>query len=162
MRKFAALAFLLGLAFSANAAFADPVPVNPMDPTVIINKTDPPMFISFSKDTKTDPLTINLVDGILPMTTYKWEGGSPLTTFYVALSDSLPFEPFDCSSNIFKKCEFISTVGTPLSNDVEFEFFGGGSISPQESFTVAVATPEPGTIVLLATGVLLIGLGRRW
>jgi hypothetical protein len=50
-------------------------------------------------------------------------------------------------------------VGTTLSNDVEFEFFGGGSLPVGGTFTVQVTpTPEPNTLLMLfVDGLALVG-----
>lgn len=151
---------LIAIVLVVPAQFAS---ASPVDPTVIINRVSIGDAITFSSNSITNPLVIMLnSQGLLPSTDLDYTGPAQQNLF-IALAGSLPFEAFDCGkSNVFTGgCKFISTVGTTFSNDVEIEFLG-----PLEPgfFTIEVdATPEPGTIVLLLTGgVLLIGLGRRW
>ncbi|HEV2420280.1 MAG TPA: PEP-CTERM sorting domain-containing protein [Candidatus Acidoferrales bacterium] len=155
------LRYLLLVAFAliVPAQFAN---ASPVDPTIIVNRLVGGDALTFSSNSITNPLVITLnSQGLLPTEDLDYTG--PATTnLFIALADSLPFEAFDCGpSNIFTGCKFISTVGTPFSNDVEIELLG--PLDPGYFSIEVTATPEPGTIVLLLTGgVLLVGLGRRW
>lgn len=166
MKTLYALIIGLGLIFSANVARAD---ASPVDPTVIINGVDPSCSTSgvtcFATNSISNPIVMGLdSNGLLAPITFVYNGNSTLTELFVAFSDSLPFESFTCASNIFTSCGFVSTVGTPLSNDVEL-FFKGGELTSGEGFSVQVSpTPEPSAALLLLTGMLPIMIfGRnRW
>jgi hypothetical protein len=148
------LLFAMALIIPAGYANAGPI-----DPSVIINKCHSCDAISFTKNSVSNPIVLDLVNGVLPPITYEWEGKSPLTVLYVALADPLPYEVFTCASDIFKKCEFVSTVGTVLNSDDEFEFYDG-SLAVGGTFTAQVApAPEPSTMLMLfIDGLALIGL----
>jgi len=150
---------LIAIALIVPAGVANATPTG--DPSVIINRVSTGDAITFSSNSLTNPLVITLNShGLLPTEDLDYTG-SAQNNFFIALAGSLPFEQFSCQSNVFTGCDFISTVNTQFSNDVELEFLG--PLNPG-MFTIEVtSTPEPGTIVLLLTGgVLLIGLGRRW
>ncbi|HKF52854.1 MAG TPA: PEP-CTERM sorting domain-containing protein [Candidatus Acidoferrales bacterium] len=151
---------LVAFALVVPAQFAS---ASPVDPTVIINKILGGDAITFSTNSVTNPLVITLnSQGLLPQEDLDYTGTKTLTNFSIALADSLPFEEFDCQSNVFTGCKFVSTVGTPFSNDVEIEFLG--PLTPGLFSIEVTPTPEPGTIVLLLTGGVLLaglGLGRR-
>ena len=145
----------LGLLLSAGVAFAGPV-----DPTVIINKKDPSTVTTFSSNSVTDPLVINLVDGLASLEGFEYTGTKTLTELFIQLDGALTDEQFACVSNIFTGCGAFSTG----SGDEVGLIFSDGKITSGEEFTVAVtATPEPAPIVLVLTGgLLLAGLARRW
>jgi hypothetical protein len=146
----------LGLFLSASAAFAGPV-----DPTVIINKKDPSTVTTFSSNSVTDPLVINLVDGLASLEGFEYTGTKTLTELFIQLDGALTDEQFACVSNIFTGCGAFSTG----SGDEVGLIFSDGKITSGEEFTVAVtsSTPEPAPIVLVLTGgLLLAGLSRRW
>jgi hypothetical protein len=153
------LLFALVLIIPAGYANAGPI-----DPSVIINKCKSCDAISFTMDTKSMPLIVTLINGQLPFTPYQWEGQSPLTTFYIALADPQQGELLTCSSNIFKMCGTIVNIpGTPLGNDVEYEFYDlystNSPIVTGETFSAQVTSPEPSTgSMLFIDGMVLIGL----
>ena len=154
---------LIAIALVIPAQFASATPV---DPTIIVNKLVGGDAITFSSNGsgapgQADPLVITLnSQGLLPTEDLDYTGPAQ-QNLYIALADSHPFEAFDCGpSNVFTGCKFLSTVGTAFSNDVEIELLG--PLTPGFFSIEVTATPEPGTIVLLATGgLLLIGLGRK-
>lgn len=157
MKFLLAIAAAIGILIPAGFATADPVP---FDPTVVVNSTDPTCgvdVICFSANSVSSPIIVALVNGVLPAIQFKYTGTTPLTELFIALSDSLPFEEFGCTSNIFSSCDFISTVNTPLSADVELQFFNG-TLDPGAGFTVAVVVPEPSSIVLMLTGFFSLAL----
>ncbi|HKV28859.1 MAG TPA: PEP-CTERM sorting domain-containing protein [Candidatus Acidoferrales bacterium] len=164
--KFALLvAVVVALLIPVGFANADP---SLADPTVIINKSlDPPcnaVACFDNTNSKANPLIVALVNGLLPPTSFDYTGPGPLTSFFIAFSGALPFEPFTCSSDIFQSCGFVNTVNTPFSQDVEL-FFTNGTLNPGDGITAQVAaTPEPGTIALLLTGCLPLFLlaRKRW
>ncbi|MGH9864266.1 MAG: PEP-CTERM sorting domain-containing protein [Candidatus Acidiferrales bacterium] len=165
-----ALLIALALMFSAGLAKAGPV-----DPTVIID--DPPtppncqQVTCFSGNT----IVLDLLNGFLPKTGFAYTGSSTLTTLFVVLDDVLPGEVFTCSSNIFLgPCKIGNTQGAndddqgqEIDDDedsIEISFTGG-SLKTNDGITAQVSpTPEPGTMVLLLSGVLpLFLIGRkRW
>jgi hypothetical protein len=155
MKKLAALAFLLGLAFSTNAALGDPLPV---DPTVIINKTHDPTEM-FSTNSEADPLVITLnSQGVFPPVSFEYTGKTDLAELWIELDGPFLGEVFACHSNIFLVCDPYYA-----GSDSQGLFLKDGVITPQEDLTVQVATPEPTTLtLLLVSGVFLIGLGRKW
>lgn len=154
------LRYLLFVAF-ALLALSQFASASPVDPTIIVNKLTGGDALTFSSNSISSPLVIALSSqGLLPTEDLDYTGPAQQNLF-IALAGSLPFEAFDCGpSNVFTGCKFISTVGTNFSNDVEIELLG--PLTPGFFSIEVTATPEPGTIVLLLTGgVLLIGLGRR-
>jgi hypothetical protein len=155
LKLFGVLLAGLGLLLSAGAAFAGPV-----DPTVIINKKDPSTVTTFSSNTVTDPLVINLVDGLASLEGFEYTGKTTLSKLFVQLDGALTDEQFACESTIFTGCGAFSTG----SGDEVGLIFSDGKITSGEEFTVEVtSTPEPAPIVLLLTGgLLLAGLSRRW
>ncbi len=150
-------ALLIALACLVAAPFAQ---ASPVDPSIILNKKGGDATV-FSKNSVTDPLVITLnSQGLLP-TEYLDYTGPTQQNLYIALAGSLPFEQFDCVSNIFTGFDAVSTVGTPFSDDVELEFLGTLQAG---TYSIEIAsTPEPATIFLLLTGgAMLIGFGRKW
>jgi hypothetical protein len=153
------------------AGFANADPVG--DPSVIINRSpsDATPFtgsfnVTLGSDGGADVTFVNALS-------------VDITGLVVQFEVPLPTGVNTCSSTIFATCgvqdiSFNTKTGF-LTED--FVFGGGGSISPGEEFsfaaagfvganpnvTISLPTPEPGTIVLLLTGgLLMIGLGRRW
>jgi hypothetical protein len=146
---------LFALALTIPAGF---VHANPVDPSVIINKTSSDAT-TFSMNSVNDPLVIMLnSQGLASLQSFEYIGTAPLTKLFVELDGTLPLEQFDCVSNIFTEC---GSFSTGVGDEVGL-IFEDGTLSQNEMFTVEVATPEPGTMVLLLTGALpLIGFGRR-
>lgn len=151
-------ALLVAAALIIPAGFANADPVG-NDPSVIINHSSTDATI-FSKNSVTDPLVITLnSQGLAPVESFEYIGTKSLNKLYVQLDGALQLEQFDCVSNIFSGC---GSFNTGNNNDVGL-IFEDGTLSHDETFTVAVATPEPGTIALVLTGgALLMGFGRRW
>lgn len=147
--------WLFALVLVIPAGFANATPV---DPSVIINRT-PLDATTFSVNSVTHPLVIMLnAQGMASLQSFEYTGTNPLTKLFVELDGALPLEQFDCISDIFTGC---GSFNTGVSDEVGL-IFKDGTLSHNEMFTVAVATPEPSTIILLLTGGLpLIGLGRR-
>jgi hypothetical protein len=148
---------LIAVALIIPAGFASATPV---DPSVIING-GPKDATTFSMNSVTDPLVITLnAEGLAAIESFEYTGAKTLTKLYVQLDGALPLEEFDCVSDIFTGC---GGFNTGVSDD-EGLIFEDGKLYHDELFTAEVAAaPEPGTVVLVLTGsLLLIGLGRRW
>lgn len=154
MKKIHGLIVGLGIVLAASATFASPAPV---DPSVIINKTGPGDLVTFSSNSVTDPLVIDLVNGLAPLQTFEYTGSGTLTVLYVALDNALPEEVFTCQSNIFTGCEGAFNAG---QNNVGL-IFGPGSLTSAEYFTAEVSAPEPRSWMLLLCSMLgLLFVGR--
>lgn len=157
---------LIAVALMIPAGFASATPAG--DPSVIINRS---------------PLDATPFTGMFDVALSQ---GSANVIFENALNVDITgltvqfMVPFPtgvntCSSDIFSSCgvSFVSLAGKFVTEDF---VFSGGSISPDQMFSFAAdgfiganpnvvisSTPEPGTIVLLLTGgLLLIGFGRKW
>lgn len=157
---------LIAVALIIPAGFASATPV---DPSVIINGS-PKDATPF-----TGMFDVTLVGGAANVT-FQNALDVDITQLTVQFKVPFPTGVNTCSSDIFSSCgvSFISVMGKFVTED--FVFGGGGSISPGEMFSfsadgfiganpnvVVSSTPEPGTIVLLLTGgLLLIGFGRKW
>lgn len=149
---------LIAIAVIIPAQFAS---ASSADPTVIVNRCNDCDAVMFSSNSALDPLVVTLnSQGLFPSETFEYTGTKTLTELFVELVGATTGEQFFCKSDIFTgPC---GSFVTGLS-DADGLIFTGGSLTHDELFTLEVATPEPGTIVLLLTGgVLLIGLGRRW
>jgi hypothetical protein len=159
---------LFALALLIPAGF---VHANPVDPSVIINKTslDATAFtglfdVTLGADGGADVTFINALS-------------FDITTLTIQFQVPLPTGVNTCSSDIFSTCGVEALSFNSQTNLLTEDFvFSGGTITPGELFSFSAAgftganpnvvvsstTPEPGTIVLLLTGALpLIGLGRR-
>lgn len=151
MRKIYAVVVSLASLLLANVAFAN------SDPSVIINTTtDPTMIIT--ANSASDPLVLNLVNGVSPAISFEYVGPtatSTLTELFVQLDNAQPLEQFFCQSNIFTgSC---GSFNTGISDDVGL-IFTGGTITSGEDFYAQV--PEPGSWILLLCSLLaLMALG---
>jgi hypothetical protein len=150
------------------AGFASATPV---DPSVIINRS---------------PLDATPFTGMFDVTL---SGGGANVVFKNALSVDitqltvqfmvpLPTGLNTCTSDIFSSCGVEDLSYNSVTELLTEDFvFSGGSISRGQMFSFSAmgftganpnvvmssSTPEPGTIVLLLSGgVLLIGFGRKW
>lgn len=149
--------------------FANATPAG--DPSVIINRSpaDATPFSGFFSVTLDDDGGANVI--------FQNALNIDITQLTVQFEVPFPTGVNTCSSDIFSSCgvQFVS-INDQTDLLTEDFVFSGGSITPDEMFSFAAAgfvganpnvdisssTPEPGTIVLLLTGgVLLIGLGRR-
>lgn len=156
------LLFAIVLLIPAGLTYA-----NPVDPSVIINRGGDPT--SFSTNSITDPLVIDLnSQGLAAPQSFQYTGTATLTELFVVLDEVIPGEQFFCQSDIFTgPCgSFIPAAGADGDKDELGLIFtlgtGGTGLMQNDVFSVAVATPEPGTMILLLTGALpLIGFGRR-
>lgn len=144
---------VIALLLSASAALASPI-----DPTVVINRAKDPSQ-SFSKNSEAHPLVVTLQNGLLPIMSFDYTGEKTLTKLFIQLDGALQGEEFFCQSNIFKgPCGSFSTGNAA---DVGLIFTKGKLLGGQ-GITMAVVTPEPGTLILLLTGAFpLIGFARR-
>jgi hypothetical protein len=159
---------LFALVLMIPAGFAN---ANPVDPSVIINRT---------------PLDATPFTGMFDVT-LGGDGGADvifenalsfdITTLTVQFQVPLPTGVNTCSSDIFSSCgveaisfnsqtsllteDFVFSDGTITPGEL-FSFSAAGFIGANPNVVVSSTTPEPGTIVLLLTGALpLIGFGRR-
>jgi hypothetical protein len=167
----------LGLLMPAGFANASAV----TDPTVIINKTDPSCsssgVICFHSIFGVGAVELDLVNGLLPSEDLEYAGDrfnphDSLTTLFVILDGVLPNEKYTCSSNVFSDCSLVFpwdisgfTWGKDWRKFDVFEFTDPTStISSGAGFEASVTTPEPGTLLLLLSGLVpVIGFGRkRW
>lgn len=173
MKTLCAFTIGLGLALAASTAYATP---DGTDPSVIINKTsasnsggggtDP----TFETNSATNPIVINLVDGLADAQTYTFdpEETDPqnLDELFVQLNGALPGEVFFCGGDVFTgPCgtftpdQNLDPEGTQAVGLV----FTGGTITAQEQFTAEVTTPEPQSwIMLIASMLALLMLGMKY
>ena len=107
---------------------------------------------------------INLTDGLFPLELFEYTGSKTLTELFVQLNGVLPDEGYFCKSDIFT-----GACGGFLPNQDRYPdslglIFKGGTLTQGTEFTVQVVTPEPGTLILLLSGMLpLLFFGRkRW
>ena len=152
------LLFALVLLIPAGLTYA-----NPVDPSVIINRAGGDL-VKFSMNSMADPLVIDLNNHGLTTSPdfFQYTGTATLTELFVVLDEVIPGETFSCKSNIFTgDCEsFIPMPGVGTDGDHDelgFEFTlgpGGIGLMQNDVFSVQVATPEPGTIILLLTGAI--------
>lgn len=169
LRHFVFIAAATALLIPVGFASADQVG----DPSVIINRS-PSDATPF-----TGSFNVMLDDDGGADVVFQNALSFDITELIIQFQVPLPTGVNTCSSTIFKTCgvqdiSFNTKTGF-LTED--FVFGGGGLISPSEDFSFSAAgfvganpnvnislpTPEPGTIVLLLTGgLLIIGLGRRW
>ena len=155
----------IAVALMIPAGFASATPV---DPSVIINGS-PKDATPF-----TGMFDVTLVGGNANVV-FENELDVDITQLTVQFMVPFPTGVNTCSSDIFSSCgvSFLSVVGKFVTED--FVFGGGGSIKPDEFFSLSAmgftganpnvlvtSTPEPTTVVLLLTGgLLLIGFSRR-
>ena len=118
----------------------------------------------FNKNSESDPLIVN--GNNLATFDFTWTGTHDLTKLWIEVN------PFTCGT-----CYVGDTTG-PLSvftmwrpdfghSFPEFEFYGGGGLTPGENFVVGVTplvgTPEPSTLLLFLSMGPAIGFARkRW
>lgn len=178
MRAVLAIAALVGGLIPVGFAKADSTPI---DPTVVINSTDPTCTTSgvtcFFSMNGVAAIELDLVNGLLPPTEFEYGGDlidpvNTLSKLFVVLDGIAPGLSYTCSSNIFSNCSQVtlslvpswdcgSDWGSELNNFLVFEFTGG-SLSSGGGIEASVTTPEPGTMLLLLTGVVPLFLfGRR-
>jgi hypothetical protein len=161
---------MIAIVLMIPTGFANATPVG--DPSVIINRSpaDATPFSGFFAVTLDDDGGANVIFQNILNTT--------ITELTVQFQVPFPTGVNTCASDIFSSCgvSFISLNNKTDFVTEDFVFSGGTGITAGEMFSFAAAgfvganpnvdissTPEPGTIVLLLTGgVLLIGLGRRW
>ena len=149
----------LGLVLCANVAYATPAG---SDPSVIINKTTDPTEI-ITANSATDPLVVDLTDGVAPIASFEYVGPTALSTLdelFVQLDNALVGEQFFCQSDVFTgPC---GSFSTGVGDDVGL-IFTGGVISSGEDLTVQVTTPEPQAwIMLVASMLALLMLGMKY
>lgn len=163
IRLIAAAAMLL---IPVGFANADPVG----DPSVIINRaTDATPF--------TGSFTVTLDNDGGADVTFTNALSFDITGLVIQFQVPLPTGVNTCSSDIFSICGVQDIAFSSTTDLLTEDFvFSGGSITPGENFSFAAAgfvganpnvnislpTPEEGTLVLLLTGGLLIGLSRKW
>lgn len=159
MKTLCALLLGIGFLFSAGSAIATPAPI---DPSVIINRT-PHDAITFSTNSITNPLVIDLVNGFSPAISFEYTGTNPLTKLFVQLDGAFPLETFFCQSDIFTgDCGSFNT-GSSTEDGLIFQRKKGTNeeITTDEEFSVAVAAPEPGTLLLVLSGLALFPFLRK-
>ena|SRR3984893_3154848 len=146
----------------------------PIDPKVIINKTDPMCgdagFVCYTGDptatpawdgTKTDPL----VESFLSPMSFVYSPGdtsAKLFNLYFAFTDVPPGTEFTCESNIWSVC---AVVSSPTAGNVEWHL-SGGSLSFDEGASVTLEplisqTPEPTSALLFVTGLIAIFVAAK-
>lgn len=147
---------LSALVLLVPAGLAHATPVG--DPSVVINRV-PVDATTFTMNSITDPLVIVLNgQGLSSIETFDYEGTAPLHELFVELEGALPLEQFNCVSDIFTAC---GSFNTGEANDIGL-IFEDGTLSKGDTFTVEVAAPEPGTMVLFLIGALaLFGFAHR-
>jgi hypothetical protein len=167
--------FLIILASSAVAAYAQ----TPVDPKVIVNFANDP-------GTCTPGPTLICYDGVGPLVetfgspeTFQYTGASPLTILFLEFTFVPPLTAFQCSTNIWTDCETLAGPYPP-NVGIELEYLGagandggGGTCGPcvgqlvsgdQASVTLTPTvseTPEPGSIILFATGLFSFFLASK-
>jgi hypothetical protein len=181
-----AVCFLLLFGISAAAAYAQ----TPVDPIILVQKMDPascggagqPMCYPGSPvplvETYSSTLSLAfLYDPSNPM--------SKLTTLELELIDVPDSVLFTCETNIYTTCAQGAGSGTPPAGDYNVLFIltgaghclqdggaGGtcpGFLASGDGFSITeepliLATPEPASIILFGSGLLLFAgvLRRRW
>lgn len=167
------LRYILPIAMAAMllipVGFANADPVG--DPSVIINHSpsDATPFTGSFNVTLDDDGGANVVfENALSIN---------ITELIVQFQVPLPTGVNTCSSDIFASCgvqdiafnsktdllteDFVFTGGS-ISPDQDFSFAAAGFVGANPNVTISLPTPESGTIVLLLTGGLLMGLSRKW
>lgn len=154
----------------------------PVDPKVIINKTDPVCTGAMLCYTGSngDPLVESFTNP-LPFVYTDPTGTTPLTSLFIDLINVPALTEFQCQTDIWTDCSIIADAYGP--NTVGFHLFGngtglgdngGGICSPTcpdqltngEGGTFDLKpliseTPEPGSMILFATGLFSIFVARK-
>jgi hypothetical protein len=161
---------LIAVALIIPAGFASATPAG--DPSAIINRSP----LDATPFTGTFDVTLDSDGGANVI--FENALNVDITQITVQFQVPLPTGVNTCLSDIFSNCGVESLAFNPNTKLLTEDFvFSGGSISPDQMFSftaegfiganpnvvVSSPTPEPGTIVLLLTGgLLLIGFGRKW
>jgi hypothetical protein len=162
------IAATAALLVPAGFATADPVG----DPSVIINR------LASDATPFTGSFNVTLDDDGGADVVFENALSVDITGLILQFEVPLPTGINTCSSNVFANCGVRNVAFNSTTDLLTEDFvFTGGSIGPDEDFSFAAAgftgaspevkislpTPEPGTIVLLLTGgLLMIGSSRKW
>lgn len=170
MRTACALVIGLGLALAASTAYAAP----DTDPSVIINKGSGGSDPTFETNSSTNPIVIDLTDGLSTQVTFDFDpmGDDPttLTELYVQLNGALTGETFFCAGDVFTgPCgsftpdQNLIPEGEQADGLVFTQANSSEVITAGETITAEVSAPEPQSWILLALSMLaLLLLGMKY